>query len=184
MPRKPLTDEQREAARERQRRYNAKPEVVARRAEYYRRPEVQARYKQRNGSGEWKAYCKAYRQTQKGAMSQKEASLRNSTDGAFSLKLWQTLMQLQGNACALCRRPFDSNPRLVHADHCHDTQRPRGLLCQHCNHAEGQIRKTGLSPEEFGRRLQAYLGNPPAARAVAASPVQDDPAERNCHVLG
>ena len=162
MAAKPMTDEQRAKARERSRRYNATPEAKARRAEYYKRPEVQARYKERNGTEEWKAYCKAYRTTNLGKEINRGHSLRHSTEGAFDLDLWRELVAFQGGGCAVCRRELPENSRLVHADHCHDSKQPRGLLCQHCNHAEGQIRKTGLSPEDFGRRLAAYLSNPPA----------------------
>jgi hypothetical protein len=167
--------------RERKRAYQQRPEVVAARAAYYQRPEVKQRYIDRRESEAHKAYCKEWRQTETGREAVKAHSLRHSTDGAFDLQLWKTLMALQGGACAICRRPFDPNPRMVHADHCHDTQTPRGLLCQHCNHAEGQIKRTGLSPEEFGRRLSAYLGDPPAARAVAGPIERAQPEERNCN---
>ena len=174
-----MTPEQREKARERQRRYNAKPEVVAKRAAYYQRPEVKARYVERHSAPEHKAYMAEWRQSEAGKRATKGSSLKLSTEGAFDLGLWLKLMDKQGGACAVCRRDFDlSNPRLVHADHCHDTKKARGLLCQQCNHAEGQIKKTGLSPEEFGRRLSAYLSNPPASSADDFDQ-QAMPAERN-----
>jgi len=160
----PLTDEQRAKARERARRYNAKPDVIEARKAYYRRPEVQARYEERNGSEDWKAYCKQYRQTERGRDILKDSGLRQR---GFTLELWNTLTKLQGNACAICRRPFDSlGYRNLHADHCHEEMRPRGLLCRNCNHAEGQIKKTGLAPEEYARRLALYLLDPPASAAV------------------
>lgn len=167
MAKKLKTDEQRARALERSRRHLAKPETKAKRAEYYLRPEVQARYKLRNGSDAWKEYCKQYRKTDKGIRSMKDSGLKKSTDGAFTLELWETLAKLQGGACAICRRGFDSlGYRNVHADHCHEELKPRGLLCRNCNHAEGQIRKTGLSPDEFGRRMALYLQEPPAQRVV------------------
>lgn len=163
MARKAMTDEQREKARERQRRYNAKPEVAARRAAYYQQPEVKARYKDRHATAEHKAYMAEWRKSEAGRRSLKGASLKLSTEGAFDVSLWLHLMDKQGGACAVCRRDFDlSKPHLVHADHCHSTKKARGLLCQQCNHAEGQIKATGLGPEEFGRRMSAYLRNPPA----------------------
>lgn len=146
--------------------YNARSEVAARRKEYYRKPEVQARYKERTAAGAQKEYMKQWRASEKGKRRLKDGSLRQR---GFTIELWETLISLQGNACAICRKPFTGDPRDIHADHCHDANEPRGLLCQACNHAEGQIRKTGLTPEEFGRRLTAYVGNPPAARVVAES---------------
>jgi hypothetical protein len=70
------------------------------------------------------------------------------------------LLALQGGKCALCFTPIVG--RNCHTDHCHDTKRPRGLLCSACNQAEGLIRRSGLAPEEFGRRLSLYLAHPPA----------------------
>lgn len=195
MPRKtPMTPEQRERRKAQVREYNARPEVkarklahqqqpeqAARRAAYYQRPEVKAKYVERNSSPEHKAYMAEWRKSEQGKRSLKGNSLKNSTEGAFELELWLKLMDKQGGACAVCRRDFDlSNPRLVHADHCHDTKKARGLLCQECNCSEGQIKKTGLPPEEFGRRLSAYLSNPPAEaddfdqRATPAERIQSD----------
>lgn len=78
--------------------------------------------------------------------------------------IFETLLALQGNACAVCLRPFDKTNRNLkpHADHCHDSKMPRGLLCNHCNLIEGWIKKTGVDGVEFGARLAAYLANPPA----------------------
>lgn len=177
-----MTEEELEARRLRLREYNARPEVIerkkeyskrpdviARRKEYYRKPEVQARYKARVGRGDQKEYMKEWRASESGKRSLKAGSLRKSTNGAFTLELWETLLKMQGGKCAVCGAPLGDNTRLIHADHCHDSNLPRGLLCHACNLAEGLIRKTGLTPEEFGRRLSVYLGNPPAARVEADS---------------
>jgi hypothetical protein len=163
MARRAQTPEQREAARLRAAKYNAKPESIEARKAYYRRPEVQARYKARAATRANREYMKQWRASERGKQVAKEAGLRQR---AFTLELWETLKAFQGNACAVCRTPFSDDTRFIHADHCHEQNLPRGLLCQPCNIAEGLIQKTGLSPEEFGRRLTAYLGDPPAARAV------------------
>lgn len=169
-------------ARERQRRYEQKPETKAKRAEYYRRPDVQQRYKDRHAGEAHKAYMKQWRESETGKALLRASSLKQSTQGTFDLDLWVALVALQGNACAICRRPFESlGYRDVHADHCHDELKPRGLLCRNCNHAEGQIRKTGLTPEEFCRRMAAYLSAPPA-QSVSRKAV--DSAGKADHVVG
>lgn len=186
---RPYTAEELEARRLRLKEYNSRPEVkarkqeyanrpevVARRKEYYRKPEVQERYKARRDVGAQSEYMKQWRASAHGKRKLKEQGLRQR---GFTLALWETLLSLQGNACAICRKPFPADYREIHADHCHDANVPRGLLCQACNHAEGQIRKTGLSPEEFGRRLTAYLGNPPAARVGSEPHFQELLEERN-----
>lgn len=76
-------------------------------------------------------------------------------------QVFEDLMTLQGGKCDVCGVAFDDQRR-PHADHCHETGRPRGLLCRACNLAEGHIKKTGLDPVEFARRLSRYLSKPPA----------------------
>lgn len=80
--------------------------------------------------------------------------------------LFQRLVELQGNKCAVCLLPFEGNRRF--ADHDHDTKKPRGVLCIHCNAVEGHARKVGLAPEELGQRLGKYLAYSPA-RSIDAS---------------
>lgn len=80
----------------------------------------------------------------------------------FTEELYQAVVQLQDDLCAICRRPFDLGRRC--ADHDHNTKTPRGLLCIHCNAAEGHIKKVGLTPDEFGRRAREYLDSPPASK--------------------
>lgn len=77
-----------------------------------------------------------------------------------SPEMYAELMAFQEGRCAICG--CDLMKGRVAADHCHDTKKPRGLLCLACNAAEGMIKKTGLDPVEFGRSLAAYLANPPA----------------------
>ncbi len=141
------------------------PEQQAKRREYYSRPEVQARYKLRNGSEAHKAYMLEYRNRPENRDRMADANLRIRF---FTLDLKRRLMELQGNRCAICDTPFDlSKPRLIHADHCHDTKTPRGMLCNHCNHAEGHIRRVGLTAQQFTDRLAAYIEATPVSRLPA-----------------
>jgi hypothetical protein len=73
----------------------------------------------------------------------------------FTAEQYAEAMERQGGGCAVCK----STMRL-HADHDHDTGAPRGILCGPCNQAEGLIARTGLTVEEFARRLADYLANP------------------------
>jgi thymidylate synthase len=52
---------------------------------------------------------------------------------------YQQLISLQGGACAICRRPSESN-RSLHVDHCHITNAVRGLLCEKCNSGLGMFK--------------------------------------------
>lgn len=155
----------------RKRAYASKPEVVAARKAYYRRPEVLARYKERSGTEAHREYCKQWRQTPSGKQKLKASGLRQSS---FTEELRSTLLEAQGFACAVCGRPFTSEKN-IHADHCHETGVPRGLLCNLCNVAEGLIKKTGLSPREFGERLRNYLEATPCSslNQTSGSPVKE-----------
>lgn len=75
---------------------------------------------------------------------------------------YKRLLEIQGNKCAICAVSFDK--ARSHADHCHDTKKPRGILCSTCNQAEGLIKRSGVSPVDFGMRLSIYLSMPPARK--------------------
>lgn len=75
---------------------------------------------------------------------------------------YRRLLEFQGGECALCGDSL--NEKRAHADHCHDTKKPRGVLCGPCNQVEGLIRRTGFDPEEFGKRLADYLKHPPSEK--------------------
>lgn len=51
------------------------------------------------------------------------------------------LLESQGNACAICRATANTvragRTMRMSVDHCHDTGRVRGLLCNNCNRALG-----------------------------------------------
>lgn len=104
-----------------------------------------------------------------------EARKNNITGSARKRKYGITpqdfgwLLAAQDGACAVCLTPFTlegKKRRFIHVDHCHSTMRVRGLLCAHCNVAEGYIRKLGLTPAAYAKRLQAYLDNPPASEVI------------------
>lgn len=48
------------------------------------------------------------------------------------------MYEAQGGLCAICRRPAEDNRRL-HVDHCHATNKVRGLLCNNCNNGLGRF---------------------------------------------
>lgn len=56
---------------------------------------------------------------------------------------YNAMLAAQGGCCAICRQPpTKENTRAgrepkLYVDHCHDSNRIRGLLCNHCNLAIG-----------------------------------------------
>lgn len=159
------TPEQKEQRRLRQRQYFALPHVAAKRKLVDARPEVVARRKAYAQSKTAKARAKDRMEerynTTPGLRSYRNNYGRLLRTG-FTFELVEKVCAAQGNACAVCRRPF-SETNKFHADHCHTSSTPRGLLCFQCNIIEGKLITIGLSPVEFGHRLQKYLENPPAA---------------------
>ena len=67
---------------------------------------------------------------------------------------YETLLYLQGGRCAICRRgPEGSGKKRLTVDHDHETGEVRGLLCNHCNAAIGNLRDDPL----VVRAAAAYL---------------------------
>lgn len=50
---------------------------------------------------------------------------------------WDDLFESQGRACAICKRENAPN---WHTDHCHATNKVRGILCYRCNTMLGHAR--------------------------------------------
>jgi len=52
---------------------------------------------------------------------------------------YDTLKELQGGRCAICRQPPTGKRTRLHVDHDHGTGEVRGLLCNLCNVALGSM---------------------------------------------
>ena len=75
----------------------------------------------------------------------------------FTLKLKQACIEAQKNLCAICGVDLTTLPaRQVHADHCHETGQPRGVLCHHCNTGLGGF----VDRIDLLEKAIAYLKNP------------------------
>lgn len=94
--------------------------------------------------------CKKWREKNRdkhNAMSkiwQKENPIRvrdnNLRRIGFTFKLFNQALNIQNNKCAICSIDFRTLPKKsIHADHCHITNKPRGILCQNCNSGLGHF---------------------------------------------
>lgn len=89
----------------------------------------------------------------------------------FSPALVDQLRTHQKGLCAICSTVMDLAVRTrsvgEHADHCHASRTPRGLLCRVCNLALGGYeryqRPAGLVIEPY----EKYLADPPVKRLTA-----------------
>lgn len=52
---------------------------------------------------------------------------------------YQQMAERQQNKCALCGREERTRQRRLAIDHCHETNKIRGLLCHHCNTGLGNF---------------------------------------------
>lgn len=91
-----------------------------------------------------------------------EVSLKHRLKRAgFTLELYADVLDYQENKCAICDFNFDEGPtKNRHADHCHATKAPRGVLCSPCNTALGLLKD---SPERLQKAIE-YLAEPPVAK--------------------
>lgn len=152
----------RERAKQRQRELRSDPAFIAKEKEYRQQPTVKARrsksaceYAKRNKD---KVNVLSAKSRKKPEAITKQRERQRAKRG-FPPGLFATLLELQQGLCAVCQNPIGESAA---ADHCHDSQEPRGLLCRPCNTMEGWIKKLGIDPRQFGERLAAYLENPPA----------------------
>lgn len=97
-----------------------------------------------------------YRLKNKGT---KELAARRRSDNlkkhyGITVSKFDDMLTAQNNACAICGTTTPQGPgKIFHVDHCHKTQRIRGLLCHHCNCGIGNLKD---SPEIIKAALQ-YL---------------------------
>ena len=86
------------------------------------------------------AYQKAYRKAT--PLREKERSLR--ADFGISLEDYTSMLEAQGNVCAICKQPEthkrNGKVKYLAVDHHHGTGRVRGLLCSDCNTGIGKLK--------------------------------------------
>lgn len=90
----------------------------------------------------------------KGPEYMKDMNLRRY---GIDLETYNDMLAKQNGVCAICFRGEtclkNGKPRSLAVDHCHDTGRVRGLLCNSCNRALGYMKD---NPDRL-RSAAAYL---------------------------
>lgn len=61
----------------------------------------------------------------------------------ISIYDYDKMLDLQGNKCAVCKikTPNGQSDKYFHIDHCHKTEKVRGLLCSTCNMGLGLFKE-------------------------------------------
>ena len=64
----------------------------------------------------------------------------------LSVEKYEEMILSQDNKCAICGVGFNSEKRNTkpHVDHCHKTEKIRGILCHVCNMSIGHIERDGF----------------------------------------
>ncbi len=93
----------------------------------------------------YEAWHKEYRKLNR--RQKKDYDLRRLYD--ITIDIYEYIEEHQGGLCAVCRKPG----KRLFVDHCHKTNKVRGLLCSACNFAAGNLE------DDLGRilRLHDYI---------------------------
>jgi hypothetical protein len=67
---------------------------------------------------------------------------------------WQAAYNEQEGKCAICSRHQSELIRTLQTDHCHETNKFRGLLCAPCNKALGQFKDSAARLESAIKYLK------------------------------
>ena len=76
---------------------------------------------------------------------------------AITREVFAAIETAQGNACAICKQPEKVREQRLTIDHCHNTGKFRGLLCNRCNRGIGLFMD---SPERLKAALDYIENNP------------------------
>jgi hypothetical protein len=71
----------------------------------------------------------------------------------FTVEQYEAMLISQNGVCKICRH-LSSDGKALHIDHCHTTNKIRGLLCNNCNNGLGRFNDNA----ETLRSAISYLG--------------------------
>lgn len=74
----------------------------------------------------------------------------------FTPEQYEALLIKQDGKCAICATPQEKLTRGLFIDHCHNTDKRRGLLCQQCNFAIGHAKDNIKRLKQMIKYLEAY----------------------------
>jgi hypothetical protein len=108
----------------------------------------------RHGRMSWCKVCHGrYAKKYEPGYRQRKTDLRRERLYGLKPEAFKAMYERQRGRCASCDDEVD--PVTVHIDHCHLTERVRGLLCRQCNIALGHLRDDPARINALGRYLEA-----------------------------
>ena len=110
---------------------------------YRRDPEVKRKTREYNISNREKrnAYSRERNKEPKRKSWMREYNWKYKLKKNYNLTPndFNNLLTKQRNKCAICLNIFKKDNRAIHVDHCHKTNKIRGLLCPYCNVGMGNF---------------------------------------------
>jgi len=70
----------------------------------------------------------------------KRVEWNRKVNASFPPELFNERFEEQGSCCAICKAIIAGGRGAFHADHNHQTNQPRGVLCHNCNVALGNFK--------------------------------------------
>ena len=118
--------------KERIRKYGHSDKVSETKRKYYSRPEVRERIRLLSAERRKKPYFQC-----------KKNDYRYRSQYGISLEEYNNILSLQNGVCAICHKEETKIIRGIRLklaiDHCHESNKVRGLLCSECNTALGKF---------------------------------------------
>jgi len=91
----------------------------------------------------------------------REAALRHYY--GITVEDYDRMLAAQGGKCALCQKAtghfYRNKPGRLGVDHCHETKKIRGLLCNNCNRGLGHFKDNPASLERAITYLRKHEKN-------------------------
>lgn len=105
-------------------------------------------FKNKNKSGGLDNWCKKcygdWRRTDaKGKIRERKEKLKKRYN--ITEEEYQMLLKFQKNGCKICGNKKTEANRKMSVDHCHKTNKVRGLLCDQCNRGLGMFKDDVLT---------------------------------------
>lgn len=73
----------------------------------------------------------------------------------ITLETYETMLAEQNGGCKICGRQNTKNKRLA-VDHCHNSKKIRGILCDNCNKGLGSFQDSAALLEKAKQYLEGY----------------------------
>ena len=76
----------------------------------------------------------------------------------LSYEEWESIREKEGHSCMICGITEEEIGRVLDVDHCHDTGKARGVLCNPCNNMLGRAKDNINLLKAAVTYLETYSG--------------------------